>query len=185
MNATSKPILLLGSYGRGNIGDDAFLVAAMRHLPEDAKVYLNSSDDELLPKVAQGRVQTLATTRSTDLRNKVRAFRKVKHVVYCGGDLWVELHNSARPRSSLYKMLGMNLLARISGKKVYYLGCGVGDLQGYSLALARMSANLANVVIVREPRSAKLLGGRRSIVLPDLISSLGWPVRPDGRTPGE
>jgi polysaccharide pyruvyl transferase WcaK-like protein len=177
-----KPILLLGSYGRGNIGDDAFLAAALKHFPEDTPLYLNSAHDELLPKVAQGRVQTIATSDSRDFKKKMRVFRDIKHVVYCGGDLWVELYGHRYPRQSLYKMLGMNLLARMSGKKVHYLGCGIGNLSGYSLFLARASARLANTVIVREPRSAKVLGLKNSVVLPDLVASLGWPVKPIART---
>jgi polysaccharide pyruvyl transferase WcaK-like protein len=183
--AARKPILLLGSYGRGNIGDDAFLAAALKHFPEDTPLYLNSAHDELLPKVAQGRVQTIATSDNHDLKKKVKAFRDIKHVVYCGGDLWVELYGDRYPRQSLYKMLGMNLAARLTGKKVHYMGCGIGNLTGYSLFLARASARLANTVIVREPRSAKVLGLKRSIVLPDLVSSLGWPVKPASHRPGK
>jgi polysaccharide pyruvyl transferase WcaK-like protein len=185
MAAAKQPILLLGSYGRGNIGDDAFLAAALRHFPEDTPFYLNSAHDELLPKIAQGRVQTIATEGGRDFRKKVRVFRDIKHIVYCGGDLWVELYGDRFPRQSLYKMLGVNLIARLTGKKVHYLGCGIGNLSGYSLFLARASARLANNVIVREPRSAKVLGLRSSIVLPDLVSSLDWPVKSEKRQPGK
>jgi polysaccharide pyruvyl transferase WcaK-like protein len=185
VSATAKPILLLGSYGRGNIGDDAFLAAALQHFPEDTPLYLNSAHDELLPKIAQGRVQTIATGDNRDFKKKLKVFRSIKHIVYCGGDLWVELYGDRYPRQSLYKMLGMNLLARLTGKKVHYLGCGIGNLHGYSLFLARASARLANNVIVREPRSAKVLGLKRTIVLPDLATSLGWPVKPAHRKPGK
>ncbi|HSW99004.1 MAG TPA: polysaccharide pyruvyl transferase family protein [Candidatus Saccharimonadales bacterium] len=180
-----KPILLLGSYGRGNIGDDAFLAAALKHFPEETPLFLNSAHDELLPKAARGRVQTIATSDSRDFKKKLRVFRAIKHVVYCGGDLWVELYGDRYPRQSLYKMLGMNLLARLAGKKVHYLGCGIGNLRGYSLLLARASARLAHTVIVREPRSAKLLGLKKSVVLPDLVASLGWPVQPAARQKGQ
>jgi len=185
MSSASKPILLLGSYGRGNIGDDAFLAAAIKHFPESSALYVNSAYDELLPRVARDRTQTLATTSKHDLRKKVKAFRGIKHVVYCGGDLWVEVYGTAYPRRPLYEMIAMNFMARVSGKRVYYLGCGVGDLHGYSLFLARISARLANTVIVREPRSAKVQGLRRSVVLPDLIASLGWPAKPKQHTPGK
>ena len=176
-----KPILLLGSYGRGNIGDDAFLAAALKHFPDETPLFLNSAHDELLPKVARGRVQTIATGDNHDFKKKLRIFRHIKHVVYCGGDLWVELYGDRYPRRSLYKMLGMNVIARLTGKKVHYLGCGIGNLRGYSLLLARLSARLAHTVIVREPRSAKVLALRKSVVLPDLVSSLGWPVKPAAR----
>jgi colanic acid/amylovoran biosynthesis protein len=180
-----QPILLLGSYGRGNIGDDAFLAAALRHFPQDTPFYLNSAHDELLPKIAHGRVQTIATDNNQDFKKKLRVFRDIKHIVYCGGDLWVELYGDRFPRQSLYKMLGMNLIARLTGKKVHYLGCGIGNLHGYSLQLARASARLANSVIVREPRSAKVLGLKKSIVLPDLVSSLDWPAKSASRAPGK
>ena len=126
MSSASKPILLLGSYGRGNIGDDAFLAAAIKHFPESSALYVNSAYDELLPRVARDRTQTLATTSKHDLRKKVKAFRGIKHVVYCGGDLWVEVYGTAYPRRPLYEMIAMNFMARVSGKRVYYLGCGVG-----------------------------------------------------------
>lgn len=185
MPSPNQPILLLGSYGRGNIGDDAFLAAALRHFPEGTRFYVNSAHDELLPRVARGRVQTVATTGNHDFAKKIKVFRDIKHVVYCGGDLWVELYGDRFPRQSLYKMLGMNLMARLMGKQVHYLGCGIGNLSGYSLFLARASAHLANTVIVREPRSAKVLGLRRVIVLPDLVTSLEWPAKPAKREPGK
>lgn len=185
MNSAPRPILLLGSYGRGNIGDDAFLAAALRHFPEGTPLYLNSAHDELLPKIARGRVQTIATGDNHDLKKKFKAFKDIKHVVYGGGDLWVELYGDRYPRQSLYKMLGMNMAARLAGKKVHYLGCGIGNLHGYSLFLARASARLANTVIVREARSAKVLGLSRSVVLPDLTTSLDWPVKPPNYEPGK
>jgi polysaccharide pyruvyl transferase WcaK-like protein len=182
MTKSNDPILLLGSYGRGNIGDDAFLAAALKHFSPDTPLYLNSAYDELLPRAAQGRVQTISTTENSDLRKKFKVFRSIKHVVYCGGDLWVELYGDRYPRASLYKMLGMNLLARLSGKKVHYLGCGIGNLSGYSLALARASARLANTVVVREPRSAKVLNRKGTLVMPDLVTSLNWPTSSRPRT---
>jgi colanic acid/amylovoran biosynthesis protein len=130
-------------------------------------------------------VQTVSTEDNHDFKKKMRVFRDIKHVVYCGGDLWVELYGDRFPRQSLYKMLGMNLLARLTGKKVHYLGCGIGNLHGFSLQLARASARLANTIIVREPRSAKVLGLRKSMVLPDLVSSLDWPTKSATRTPGK
>jgi polysaccharide pyruvyl transferase WcaK-like protein len=186
MNAPDhKPVLLLGSYGRGNIGDDAFLEAALYHFPEEVKLYLNSAHDELLPQAALDRAETIATTENRDLGKKIKVFRKVKHIVYCGGDLWVELYGERFPRVSLYKMLGTNIAARLMRKQVHYLGCGIGNLSGWSLFLARASARLANTVIVREPRSAKVLGLRHAVVLPDLVSSLGWPAKPPRSAPGK
>jgi polysaccharide pyruvyl transferase WcaK-like protein len=69
-------------------------------------------------------------------------------------------------------MIVVNLIARLFGKRVHYVGCGIGRLKGYSLFLARLSASLANTIFVREPRSAHVLGLKRVRVLPDLVTNL-------------
>ncbi len=174
---TSKTnTLLLGSYGRGNLGDDVFLVAAAE-LFAHHNLYINSADDSLLPESAQGLVTTIATTSWRDALKKLKVFLKVKNIVYWGGDVWVELYGDRYPRQSLYKMVALNLLARLFGKKVHYVGCGIGKLQGWSLRLARISASLSHTVIARERRSADVLGLSGVEVLPDLAINLPyyWP----------
>lgn len=165
------PVLLLGSYGRGNIGDDIFLLAALELLG-DRTIYINSSDDELLPAAARGRVKTLATNGGW--KSKIKALRDIKHVVYWGGDTWVKWYGDRFPRQLLYKMIVINLAARLMGKKVYYVGTGIGKLSGYSLFLARTSARLANRIIAREQRSAKLLNTGNITVFPDLAVNLPY-----------
>lgn len=164
-------ILLIGSYGRGNIGDDAFLLAALR-LFRSHNIFINSADDNLLPAEAKQRVSTIATTGLRDIHKKLRVFASIRHIVYCGGDLWVDLMGDRFPRQSLYKMLAVNMVAKIFGKKIHYLGCGVGDIHGYSLFLAQASARLASSIAVREERSAQLLGLSKIKVLPDLTINL-------------
>lgn len=178
MQSRKRTILLAGSYGRGNLGDDAFLVAALK-LFDGYTLYINAMYPELLPKVAQGKVQVVSTSGRRDLLAKVRMFWRIGHIVYCGGDLWVKLFGDRFPRQSLYKMLVLNIIARLCGKRVHYLGCGVGQLDGYSLQLARASARLAHDVGVREPSSVRLLNLPNVTHLPDLASVLDYPpVRP-------
>ncbi|HEX6462191.1 MAG TPA: polysaccharide pyruvyl transferase family protein [Candidatus Saccharimonadales bacterium] len=166
-----ESILLIGSYGRGNIGDDVFLEAASS-LFEGRTLYINSANDELLPNAIKGKVQTVQTGAASGIREKLRLFAKLTHIVYWGGDLWVELYGDRFPRQSLYKMVVLNFIARLFGKKIYYVGCGVGKLRGYSLFLARLSARLAKAIVVREERSAKLLALPHVQVLPDLAVNL-------------
>lgn len=68
----------------------------------------------------------------------------------------------------LYKMVLLNILLRLSGKKVHYIGCGIGDLHGFSLWLARLSARMASKIVTREQRTARVLGLHNIRVLPDL-----------------
>src|SRR5687767_14340252 len=107
-----KNILLLGSYGRGTIGDDALLLAALK-LFQGHKLFINSANDELLPSAVRSSVTTMSTTDNRDWRKKLAIFRKLNAIVYCGGDLWVELYGDRFPRISLYKMLIVNLIARL------------------------------------------------------------------------
>jgi polysaccharide pyruvyl transferase WcaK-like protein len=165
--------LLLGSYGRGNLGDDVFLVAAAE-LFAHHELYINSADDSLLPESAKGLVSTISTTSARDALKKIKVFLKVKNIVYWGGDVWVELYGDRFPRQSLYKMIALNTLARLFGKKVHYVGCGIGRLYGWSLMLARASARLSHTVIARERRSAEVLGMAGVEVLPDLAINLPY-----------
>jgi polysaccharide pyruvyl transferase WcaK-like protein len=175
-------ILLIGSYGRGNIGDDAFLLAALQ-LFGDRPLYINSADDSLLPKAVKGKVKTIATASGSGLAHKLKVFMSIKAIVYNGGDLWVELYGDRFPRQSLYKMALVNLIARLCGKKVYYMGCGIGKLSGYSLWLARLSARLANAIVVREQRSASVLNLPHVQVLPDLVTNLD--IKPRANRPAK
>ena len=170
---TDKPILLLGAYGRGNAGDDVFIYAAAA-LFAGRTLYINSADDSLLPKDLRGTVRTISTVSAGDLFKKIKLFLSVRDVVYWGGDLWVKLYGTKAPRQLLYKMVIMNLLLRLFGKHIYYIGCGIGDLHGYSRWLARLSARMAKAIVVREQRSAKVLGLRSVSVLPDLAINLPY-----------
>lgn len=170
---SKQPILLLGAYGRGNAGDDVFLHCALELFPNKT-IYINSADDTLLPEIAKGRVQTISTVSPRDILKKLALYIKLKEVVYWGGDLWVELYGTKTPRQLLYKMAIMNLLLRLSGKKIYYVGCGIGKLQGFSLRLARFSARLAKKIVVREKRTAEVLRLPQITLLPDLAVNLPY-----------
>lgn len=172
-----KSVLLLGSYGRGNIGDDAFLIAAT-NLLWNSHVAINASNDAPLPESVQQKVTVISTNGSKDVLQKLRILIAVSAIVYGGGDLWVELIGDKRPRQALWKMLLLNLAARILGKKVFYIGCGAGKLEGFSLKLARLSARLADGIILRDEATRKTLELPSASVLPDLTITL-FPQPPE------
>lgn len=164
-------IFLVGSYGRGNLGDDVFLVCAT-NLFGEKMFYINSYNDQSLPNDIKN-IQTVSTSSMRDLRSKVAIFFRVKHIIYWGGDVWVELHGNIFPRQSLYKMTLLNILASVSGKKIYYMGNGAGELTGFSLWLARVNVRLADKVIIREKRSAELLDSKKTTWFADIAINLG------------
>jgi len=167
-------ILLLGSYGRGNIGDDAFFIAAVT-LFKESNLYVNSTDDELLPSIYGTKVETISTTSNREIFKKIIIFIKIDTIAYCGGDLWVELEGERFPRKSLYKMLILNIVARIFLKRINYIGCGVGALKGYSLILAKASARLADTISVRDKHSQDILGKNKTGRISDLSILLNFP----------
>lgn len=168
-----KPILLLGAYGRGNAGDDVFLYCALS-LFKDRRIYINSADNSLLPQALRGVVDTISTVSPRDIFKKLRLYLKIKEVMYWGGDLWVELYGTRTPRQLLYKMILLNLLLKLTGKKIYYCGVGIGKLSGFSLWLARTSARMASAIVVREQRSAQVLGLPNIRVLPDIAINIPY-----------
>ncbi|HSX06768.1 MAG TPA: polysaccharide pyruvyl transferase family protein [Candidatus Saccharimonadia bacterium] len=170
---TRKPILILGAYGRGNAGDDVFILSAAA-LFADRTLYINSANDALLPAEVRGHIKTISTVSPRDLYEKIKLFASVKEVVYWGGDLWVKLYGTKTPRQLLYKMAITNVMLRTCGKRVYYIGCGIGDLSGYSRWLAQLSGRMAKIVAVREQRSAQVLRLPNVRVLPDLAINLPY-----------
>lgn len=166
-----EPILLLGSYGRGNIGDDVFLLAAIE-LFKNKTIYVNSAHDHLLPIEVKDKVSTVSTTSIYDIVQKIRVFIKARYIIYWGGDVWVKWYENRWATRPLFQMLFLNTIARLMNKNVYYIGCGIGDLKGYSLVLARLSARLATKIIAREQRSAQLLKLPGISVLPDIAVNL-------------
>ncbi|HSX01874.1 MAG TPA: polysaccharide pyruvyl transferase family protein [Candidatus Saccharimonadia bacterium] len=172
-NHRTKPkrVLLLGSYGRGNIGDDVFLIAATKLLA-GYEIAINAATDGSLPAEVQDKVLVLRTEDSSDWRQKAKVLLQAKAIIYGGGDLWVELFGDKRPRQALWKMFLLNLAARMLGKKVLYIGCGAGKLEGFSLTLARLSAHLAHGIILRDEVTREVLALKDVLVLPDLTITL-------------
>lgn len=180
----AKPILLLGAYGRGNAGDDIFMICAVE-LFRGRKIYVNSAHDNLLPKEARDKIETISTIRAGDLLKKIRLLIRIPTVVYWGGDLWALLYGTRMPRQLLYKMLIINTILKLTGKKVYYIGCGIGDLNGYSLWLARASARMSDLIVAREQRSANKLGLNNVVVLPDIAINLPYVSPKMHKLPGK
>jgi len=166
-----EKILILGSYGRGNAGDDAFLFSALK-LFNNYSLVINSANDDLLPKEIVDKVITISTDGAGDFFKKIILFFQIRYVVYCGGDLFVELHGEKFPRISLWKMLIVNIICKIFNKKVFYLGVGAGDISGFSLFLARISAKLSDFIVTRDSHTIRLLKVKKMLELPDLAINL-------------
>lgn len=168
----SKNILLLGSYGRGNIGDEALLIAALKLLAGH-NIVINSAGESDLMEIANTRVVKLNTRFTKEIPKKIKTFLKSNYIVYGGGELWITLEGHIFPHASLYKMIFVNIVAKMFAKKVFYLGCGAGDLKGYARLLAKSSASFADALVLRDSLSAQILG-KQATIISDLTVNLNW-----------
>lgn len=175
---SERDILVLGSYGRGNIGDDVFLYAVQQFVNPE-RVIINCADVTKLPKDIQHNFQTIDTYFVKDFFHKLGVLLKVKTVMYVGGDVWTLMYEDVIKRKHLYKMILVNVVLRILGKKVLYVGTGVGDLDSFSLFLARISACFSQYIVFRDQDSARKLSLKREkySVLPDLASVIDMPAK--------
>lgn len=151
MTNKTKNIILIGSYGRGNIGDDAF-IEAFKNILKDKNVYLNASNDLKFLNLPSN-FQVIPTDLYKDFFKKIKIFFRSDTIIYGGGDLWVVLYGDKYPNQSLWKMLIINSFCKLCGKTIYYMGVGAGKLEGLPLALARKSAYLADYILFRDQLS--------------------------------
>lgn len=162
---------VIGSYGRGNIGDDMFLDCIADLVP-NGTFYYNTAQEKLFTSNNLANAVPLATHTYNNILGKIKAFLTINKIIYWGGDLWTELEGDKFPRGPLYKMVLLNTIAKIFGKKVYYAGVGAGTLEGYSLFLARLSGKMATEILFRDDRSYQLMNLKNSGIAPDIAVNL-------------
>ncbi len=143
-------VALFGYYGFGNLGDEAVLQAALRHLREEVgglEAWVLSAD----PAWTEA-VHGVRAVRRTDLQAVRRAFLRADVVCSGGGSLFQDVTSW---RSPLFYGL-LHELARSRPVVVY--AQGVGPLRRrLSRAVTRRAMHRAAVVTVRDRDSAALL----------------------------
>jgi len=153
-----KQLLVLGSYGQHNTGDEGLLAVMIDQL-QNYQLVVNSHD----PQWTQRKFNVLAF-KTHHLKDLLVNLLKCDAVVYGGGTIIVET-----PRV-LFLMAGGNLLARLLGKRVAYLGVGVGFLGNNRLVkfLARSACSWATLITLRDSASAdelRRVGVRRPLTV--------------------
>ena len=139
--------LLVGYFDRGNVGDDLMRDALLEGLPP------------LLPPDTAIEARRLPALSRGGLLEAVRlvpALLRADLVLLAGGS---HFHDRFGWRSVriLALLLGLFALARLGGARVGFAGVGIGPLgRRASRALVRQLLRLANAVLVRDPRSARI-----------------------------
>jgi len=156
-----KPrVLVVGHFGQKNAGDDAMLLGILKGLHE---------------RFPAAQVRVLSTSRNPDFVYNLPIERNVEYsarsvfsvlrsliwahlVVLGGGTHFHDFHGHKRYVKNLVLFGVFFTLARLLGKKVAFIGIGVGPLDTWwGKWLARRTLPLANLIIVREHCSLQLV----------------------------
>ena len=130
-----KSVLLLGSYGQSNLGDDVLMWNFLQLLKDKGFtiIYANANTTELIPEPIKKDFPELKiiSTYETSVFDYVQLIRQVDCVVYGGGTLYKELYGSTGrgKYSVIVRMMGFNTLARVFGTPLYHLNIGIGSLK--------------------------------------------------------
>lgn len=131
----ARKILLLGSYGQSNLGDDLLMWNYLTLLESQGakEIYVNANTTKFIPDVVKKSFPNLhiVLTYETSLTQYIRLIQSVDCVAYGGGTLYKELYTSTgrSPYGVIIRLMGFNILATMLGTKVYHLNIGIGSLK--------------------------------------------------------
>ena len=148
------PVLLAGAFGQRNPGDEALLAA-----------FVEALGDRPLAATTSDPVQTesehgIDAVHARDPRAVARAVGRAQGVVFAGGTIFKTLHprSGRRPLELLRNSLGVCAAARAAGVPLALAGVGAAPLATRrARALARGVVNRADLLILRDAESARLL----------------------------
>lgn len=147
-------VVVCGSYGRGNAGDDAILAAVVREIrdvDDCSKICVMSKN----PKQTKKRLRV----RAIYTFNVFKMFSAMhrSHLYINGGGSLIQDSTSSR---SLYFYLFTLFAARICGCKVMMYGCGIGPVKrsGNRKLAARVIDRNVDCITLRDPDSFNELG---------------------------
>lgn len=156
----NKSVLLLGSYGQSNLGDDLLMWNYLELLRKRGfrTIYVNANTAEFIPKPVREKYPDLQIidTYHTTIFNYIKFIKKVDCIVYGGGTLYKELYASTgrSKYSVVVRMMGFNVLAKILGTKLYHLNIGIGSLKTRTgRFLSKIAISAATTSIFRDQRS--------------------------------
>ena len=155
MKRAAKRLVLFGYLGAGNIGDDLMLLGLLQELGSNGPpITVLAKEPDRLARLAGPRV----TVETASLRNTLRHLRPGVHFIRVGG---TSFHDEYGSRSMWRSYLVLALLysvPRFFGGSSSALGVGAGAMTRRSTRFfARLAMSSADVVVVRDPASGRLL----------------------------
>lgn len=155
-----KKVLLLGSYGQTNLGDDLLMWNYLKLLEERgfSEIYVNANTRKFIPEAVKNafpNLRVVLTYKTSPLRF-AQLIQKVDCIVYGGGTLYKELYASTgrSPYSVITRLMGFNIVARLLGKRIYHLNIGIGSLRTpRGKRITKLALQAASKTIFRDERS--------------------------------
>ena len=131
----TKKVLLLGSYGQTNLGDDLLFHNFLALLVEQGydEIHINVADETLLPADTMSQFGYNIITHETYKTSAIdwlKIIKRVDVIIYGGGTIFKDLYSSTgRGKHAVVARIALfNLAARVFGKQTWNLFIGIGSL---------------------------------------------------------
>lgn len=197
----TKKIAFAGAYGISSQGDDAALIAIVESLRRrintfDAVVITRHAQENPYALYGLRSVQNIEYDRKTesvgkwfrgfnygDDRSHLKLLQKEigsSDLLVLGAGNWLVDFTIDLLRGPIPYLMILTLMAKMTGTPVMWFGMSVGPIRtGYGRNLAKLAADLADAITVRDQKSCvelRRLGYNGSIVqLPDAVLGLNPP----------
>lgn len=157
-------VVICGSYGHGNAGDEAILKAILgelRTIDKDMRITVVCKDRKLINSM-----HAVNAVQRWNLIGLYRELRRAKLFISGGGSL---IQDVTSRRSLIYYLHTISKAKKL-GCRVQMYGCGIGPIN--SEIDRRLSASVidkcVDIITVRDPESAKLLN-ELCVTKPEII----------------
>ena len=191
MSSPSRKILVLGTHGQANVGDELLLQTFLDQLGVEHHYEINSyAPDETAESIDDAFDVDVFDTATTRV-GLLAAIARCDALVFAGGSILKELglRTGRHPNATLLMILGVVTAARVMRKPILMSNIGVGPLPSDSgRRLARRILRLVDLVSTRDPASFDLAreltdDDEKVIRVPDAAfankpAELGLPVVP-------
>lgn len=166
MRKIPKSILIYGSYGRGNYGDEIILDALLQNLKPDYNVNVlvpgdldevsKLHDVGVIPWSISFHNKTFLGKSTTLFKSILILNHNIKNhdiILIGGGNMLMDLF----PRIP-FKIFLLCCLSKINRKKICFIGCGAGPIyQRISEVLFKISLRMADLITIRDNMSYRLI----------------------------
>ncbi len=156
----SKRVLLLGSYGQTNLGDDLLMWNYLDFLKrrDVTEVLVNANHEDFVPTAIKADFPTITIlpTYMTSMFDWLRIARSVDIVMYGGGTVYKELYGSTGrgKYSVIARIAAFNMAARLLGVRIVHMHIGIGVLKTWlGRFITRTALRCSYMTIFRDNES--------------------------------